>query len=245
MYPNVWLAQLSIYLSRWKKSFFLCARCQVRLDVQHPGPGESGFTHSQVPHWAQLGTGWSMVLPPQNHPEKVEHFVVKVCWTLIFNDFYFSGSTWSTHWWPVFEPYLIATPTFLIAQTDETCWNLQALDLFDLQRNLVLFLHIHCTGTLKKTCCPVHCVPLNRAISSSNIFQVRLGGAVEMARGMPCPLRRGLCIVDQPIGTGDHLETTWECPKFWWCSNLCCSWYFLILQDSGRRKRAWPSWGWV
>jgi hypothetical protein len=66
-----------------------------------------------------------------------------------------------------------------------------------------------------------------------------------MARGMPCPLRRGLCIVDQPIGTGDHLETTWECPKFWWCSNLCCSWYFLILQDSGRRKRAWPSWGWV
>ena len=50
---------------------------------------------------------------------------------------------------------------------------------------------------------------------SSNIFQVRLGGAVEMARGMPCPLRRGLCIVDQPIGTGDHLETTWECPTFW------------------------------
>lgn len=80
------------------------------------------------------------------------------------------------------------------------------------EKSCAISAYIHCTCTywyFKKTCCPVHCRCPSSNIGAIliNIFQVRPGGAIEMARGMPCPLRRGLCIVDQPIGTGDHLET--------------------------------------
>ena len=60
----------------------------MRLDVQHPGPGESGFTHPQVPRWARLGTGWEKWFSHKITQKKWEHFVVKVCWTLMFKDFY-------------------------------------------------------------------------------------------------------------------------------------------------------------
>ena len=130
---------------------------------------------------------------------------------------------------PKCPPYLLATAAVLIPQTDlkhvETCWNMwNSWPLWFPENAQVPFLHVYCknTNVALYTLYTVIDVPWIR----SNLQQVRLQRAVEMARGMPCPLRRGLCIVDQPIGTGDP----WR-PK--WCSKLSCSiyssWVFLIF----------------
>ena len=164
-------------------------RCKVRLDVQHPGLGQSRCTNTQVLH----SLHWKML--------KAVGECKKSCSSSC------SSSSYSS-----------------------------------LQKG-------SCSCILK--------------LWALNVHEVRLERVVALARCLSCPLWRGLCIVDQSIGTGDwgwsHRMSQIELILSR-LSQLFC----LVLSSTGlyakgmvtflgptnvnfemvtRRKRAWPSWG--